>query len=496
MTVFSLGGEPAPDAPEIELRKLRKINKVLMDRVERDMDAHGGNAFSLFQTAITLEGRVSERTAELTRLTQRLMHEISEHRETERALLLAKAEAERANLGKTRFLAAASHDLHQPLNAARLFLGALADEVGEGRPCQLVERVEAALDTVSELIDALLDISKLDAGAWATVPTSFPIGPLLARLADEYGPQAEACGLALRVVPSAAVVRTDQALLARVLRNLVSNAIRYTGDGRVLIGCRHGATPDSISIEVWDTGIGIPEAKRARIFEEFQQLGLPPRRHEKGVGLGLAIVERIARLLALDLTLRSRVGHGSCFAVRVPRGTAAAGESFAAAPVPGGELEGLCIACIENEAEALQALGALLRSWGCCPVLASGLDAATAALVAEGRRPGLILADYRLDGESLGTGAIAALRERFGDDIPAVVVSSDRGALVQAEVEALGCGFLAKPLRPAKLRAVIGYVLGLAMGVRASAGRPAGARAGTPRWPGPAWTRPSSGGSR
>jgi two-component system, sensor histidine kinase len=456
--------KPAPDAVEGELRKLRKINRVLMDRVERDMDAHGGNAFSLFQTAITLEGRVSERTEELTRLTQRLMHEVSERRETENALLLAKAEAEQANLGKTRFLAAASHDLHQPLNAARLFLGALADEVVQGRPRQLVERVEAALDTVSELLDTLLDISKLDAGAWTTVPTSFPVAPLLALLADEYGPQADACGLALRVVQSGAVVHTDQTLLARVLRNLVSNAIRYTEAGRILIGCRQAGT-GHVRVEVWDTGIGIPEAKRAHIFEEFQQLGAPPRRHEKGFGLGLAIVDRIARLLALEVSVRSGVGHGSCFAVRVPRGVVGAPEAenpAARAPTPGGELEGLCIACVENDAQTLQAMEALLRSWGCRPVVAPGLGAGFSALATEGCRPDLILADYHLDDGLRGTDAVAALREQFGADIPAVIVSSDRAAAVQAEAEARGCGFLVKPLRPAKLRAVMGYVLGRA----------------------------------
>ena len=459
-------GEAAPEVLRHELRKLQKINQVLMDRVERDMDAHGGNAFSLFQTAITLEGWVSERTAELTRLTQRLMHEISQRRETEAALLRAKAEAEQANLGKTRFLAAVSHDLHQPLNAARLFLGALEDEVAEGRPRELVGRVEAALDTVSELLDALLDISKLDAGAWTTAPVSFPVAPLLARIADEYGPQAEACGLALRVVQSSAVVHTDRALLARVLRNLVSNAIRYTEAGRVVIGCRR-SPGDRVSIEVWDTGIGIPDAKRARIFEEFHQLGPPPRRGDKGVGLGLAIVDRIARLLSLDVEVRSRVGRGSCFSVRVPagdRGAVSSAKDLAPAPSPGGELDDLCVACVENDAPTLQAMEALLRSWGCHPVGASGFDAGLAALTAGGRRPDLILADYHLDGGMHGTDAVAELRKQFGDDIPAVVVSSDQSAALCAEVQALGCGFLAKPLRPAKLRAVIGYVLGQAEG--------------------------------
>ena len=223
---------------EAENRKLRKINQVLMDRVERAFDTQADNAFSLFQTAITLESKVSQRTAELSTLTQTLRREIFERREAEAALRIAKAEAEQANLSKTRFLLAASHDLHQPLNAARLFLGALADEVSGERPRELVERIEAALELVDDLLSALLDISRLDAGVWPVQPELFPLAPLLARLAREYRPQAQALGLAMRVVPSSLVVHTDRRLLERVMRNLISNAIRYTGSGRILVGCR------------------------------------------------------------------------------------------------------------------------------------------------------------------------------------------------------------------------------------------------------------------
>jgi signal transduction histidine kinase len=443
-----------PVALEAELRKLRRINQVLMDRIERDMDAQGSNAFSLFQAAITLEGRVAERTAELTRLTQRLMHEISVRTETERALLQAKAAAEQANLGKTRFLAAASHDLHQPLNAARLFLGTLADEVAAGRPRELVGRVETALDSVSELIGALLDISGLDAGSWAVRQTSFPIAPLLARLASEYAPQAAAHGLRLRMVPSSAVLRTDRALLARVMTNLISNAIRYTARGRILIGCR--ARGEQVRLEVWDTGIGIPPGQCARIFEEFQQVGTPPRPGEKGFGLGLAIVDRIARLLDLKVEVRSVPGRGSCFAVSAPRGGAAA-EAAAEAPCPGDELAGLRVACIENDPPTLAALAGLLRSWGCEARCATSVAAALAGW--DGEAPDLILADYHLDGLPTGTQAIAALRLRYARAIPALLLSADRAIAVLPDVAALDCGFLAKPLQPAKLRTTILFTL-------------------------------------
>lgn len=444
---------------EAELRKLRRINEVLMNRVERDMDAQGGTAFSLFQTAITLERRVFERTAELTRLTQRLMQEVSERCEAEAALQIAKAQAEQANLSKTRFLAAASHDLHQPLNAARLFLGALADEVGDGRPRALIGRIESALDSVTELLAALIDIGRLDTGAWPVAPSAFPIADVLAQLADEYAPQAAARGLALRVMPSRAVVRTDRMLLLRLLRNLLSNAIRYTPAGRVLVGCRRDG-PDAVRVEVWDTGTGIPEDKRAQIFEEFQRLQAPPGQHERGYGLGLAIVERIARLLSLPLVLRSRPGHGSCFAVTVGIGDGGADAAETEAPHAAGHaLAGLRIACLDNDAGTLDALEAVLRGWDCRTAVGTTTEALLAASIAADLVPDLIIVDYHLDDGARGTQAVAMLRARFGRTIPAVIVSGDRAPCLREEAAALGCGFLPKPVQPAKLRAMISYVL-------------------------------------
>jgi two-component system, sensor histidine kinase len=449
--------QPVADALENDLRKLRKINKVLMDRVERNMDSQGGNAFSLFQTAITLEGRVAERTDELTRLTHRLMHEIAQRRETEKALLLAKAEAEEANLGKTLFLAAASHDLHQPLDAARLFLGTLENEVSAGRSRDLVGRIETALDGVTELIDTLLDISKLDSGAWPVRPASFPVSSVLAHLADRYGPQAASCGLTMDVVSSSAFVHTDRALLQRALGNLVSNAVRYTATGHILIGCRRRG--ETVSVEVWDTGIGIPAAMRPYIFEEFRRVGTPPRGQEKGCGLGLAIVERIARLLGLEIDVRSRVGRGSCFALRVPRGSAdqaAPAQQIAPGPVPGKAFAGLRVSCIDSDPTAREALATLLGSWGCQTVAAADLKAALAGIA---RKPDLILADYNLGGDARGTDAVEALRQAYGRSIPAIVVCRDREAGLREAIKASGCGLLVRPISPAKLRAMMGYVL-------------------------------------
>jgi signal transduction histidine kinase len=451
--------EPAREELENELRKLRKINKVLMDRVERNMDAQLGNAFSLFQTAITLEGKVAERTDELTRLTQRLMHEIAQRRETEKALLVAKAEAEQAHLGKTLFLAAASHDLNQPLNAARLFLGALGDEVAAGRQQELVGRVGTALETVADLIAAVLDISKLDTGAWTVARTVFPVAPILARLADEYGPQAASCGLALHVVPSSVCLYTDRVLFQRAMSNLVSNAIRYTRNGHILLGCRrrHG----KISVEVWDTGIGIPESMRPYIFEEFRQVGVPPRAQDKGFGLGLAIVDRIVRLLGLEIDVRSRPGRGSCFAMRVPAGDPAEAvpEPEIARPSgPANAFAGLRVACIESNQRAREDLATLLRSWGCRPVIAAALEPALDCLASEPGGPDLIICD-----DQGGRQAVTELRRMFNRAIPAVIVCRERDGALRKEIEASGCGFLVKPLQPAKLRAIIGHILDQAL---------------------------------
>ena len=446
-------------ALEAELQKLRKINRVLMERVERDMDAQGGDGYSLFRTAITLEARVSERTAELSRLTHQLMHEVSQRRLAEKALLAAKAEAEQANLGKTRFLAAATHDLYQPLNAARLFLGALAEETQGPRARELLGRVDAALDTIDELLAALLDISRLDAGAWPVASANVAIGAMLLRLADEYRPQAHAAGLDLRVVPCSAVICTDRHLLERVLRNLISNAIRYTAEGRVLIGCRRRG--DRLSIEVWDSGLGIPEEKRSEIFEEFHRLGNAPRRDGKGLGLGLAIVDRIARLLDLRVELASVVGRGSRFAVSVARATSPdSAETPVAAPAPVGGVQGKCVLVIDNDAAALDAMQAVLESWGCRLVTSASPADGLRQLATLGTVPDCVVIDYHLDDDALGTEGVAALRRAFGDSLPALVISADHSAELRAGMKALGQAFLTKPINPARLRAMMSYLLG------------------------------------
>jgi signal transduction histidine kinase len=456
------GGEPVRAtsrvaALEDEIRKLRIINGVLMERVEREMDPQVDTAFSRMYQAIALESSVSKRTEALTEITRRLMHEINERREAEAALQEAKAVAERANIGKTSFLAAASHDLNQPLNAARLFLGALQQDLPPGRLTELTERIDAALETMDHLLTALMDISKLDAGFWQAEFADTELQPLLAALHAEFEPQASANGLALRLVPTTAVVRTDRHLLERVLRNFIGNAIRYTRSGRILLGCRH--RHGALRIDVIDTGIGIPKAKWAAIFEEFHQLGNNPRRDEKGVGLGLAIVDRVAKLLGAPVDIDSVPGRGSRFSISVPLGCADAVQKEAAAvqAVPGRADFGTCeVLVIDNDPQVLEGMQSLLHSWNCRVKRAGGI---AEALEAAERAPDIVIADYHLDGGTYGTDAIAAVRARFGGGIPSLLITSDTSARLRAELRAAGHVVLTKPLAPSRLRALMSHLL-------------------------------------
>ena len=258
----------------------------------------------------TLERRVRERTGELTRLNT--------------ALERAKAEADDANVSKTRFIAAASHDILQPLNAARLYVTGLIERQRAGEDAELVRNVDASLEAVEEIFAALLDISRLDTGAMKPEMADFRIDELMQRLEVEYAPLAREKRLDLVFVPCSATVRSDRALLRRLLQNLVSNAIKYTPAGRVLVGCRRRGS--CLRIDVCDTGIGIPQAKRRAVFKEFHRLDQGAR-VARGVGLGLSIVERIARVLGCEVALKSNMGRGSRFSVEVPRATAALAQS-------------------------------------------------------------------------------------------------------------------------------------------------------------------------
>ena len=395
-------------------------------------------AEALERANATLERRVRERTGELTRLNAELER--------------AKAEADDANVSKTRFVAAASHDILQPLNAARLYVTSLIERQRAGEDGDLVRNIDASLEAVEEIFAALLDISRLDTGAMTAEITEFRIDELLTRLEVEFAPLAREKGLGLVFMPCSLTVRSDRRLLRRLLQNLVSNAIKYTAKGTVLVGCRRRGA--RLRIDVYDTGIGIPHSKRRAVFREFHRLDQGAR-VARGVGLGLSIVERIARVLGSEVTLKSSVGNGSRFSVEVARAVAAlAKPGPQTAARTGGRLAGTAVLCIDNDPGILDGMQTLLDGWGCRVLKAAGLAEALAAIARSGLEPDGLLVDYHLDGGN-GLGVIAELRARYGRDLPAILVTADRSADVREEARSAGVHILNKPLKPASLRALM-----------------------------------------
>jgi len=383
----------------------------------------------------TLERRVRERTRELTRLNAELER--------------AKAEADDANVSKTRFIAAASHDVLQPLNAARLYVASLLERPHKAADSDLVHNIDASLEAVEEIFAALLDISRLDTGAMKPEMAEFRIDELLQRLEVEFAPLAQERGLELVFVPCSLGVRSDRRLLGRLLQNLVSNAIKYTPAGRVLVGCRRRGA--GLRIEVYDTGIGIPQAKRRAVFKEFHRLDQGAR-VARGVGLGLSIVERIARVLDCEVMLKSTVGRGSCFSIEVPRALVAA-EKLALRVAPG-RLAGTIALCIDNEQTILDGMETLLGGWGCQVLTAANLAEGLAAIRGSGLQPDGLLVDYHLDGDD-GLVAIAELRRSLDRDLAAILITADHSLDVREKARGAGVHVLNKPVKPASLRALI-----------------------------------------
>lgn len=391
------------------------------------------------EAAEALERRVRERTHELTRLNAELAR--------------AKADADDANISKTRFIAAASHDILQPLNAARLYVTSLVERQGAGEDARLVGNIDASLDAVEEILGALLDISRLDTGAMRPEITSFRIDDVLRQLDVEFAPLAREKGLDLTFVPSSAVVKSDRRLLRRLLQNLVSNAIKYTPQGRVLVGCRR--RNDRLRIDVYDTGLGIPDTQTKNIFREFHRLD-EGARIARGLGLGLSIVERITRVLDHPLDLRSTSGQGSRFSVEVPVSTAA--SSVPIQPdmprIDPVRLDGLSVLCIDNDPQILDGMEALLGGWGCRVLKAVDLTSAMTAIRDAGIGLSGLLVDYHL-GEENGIDLIVELRRELGDDFPAILITADRTRRVRDEARRREVPVLNKPVKPAALRALL-----------------------------------------
>ena len=386
----------------------------------------------------SLEQRVRTRTVELTRVNDELAQ--------------AQMLAEEANLGKTRFLAAVGHDILQPLNAARLYCASLAERSGDGPAGESAANIESALESVETILGAVLDISRLDTGAMKAAETAFRLDGLLRQIATDFQPLAAAKKLELVMVPSSLTVRTDRGLFRRLVQNLVSNAVKYTRSGRVLVGVRRRG--ELAEIQVIDTGIGIPPDKLNTVFREFTRLEEAVREAE-GLGLGLSIVDRIARVLRLEIRLSSLQGRGTRFSVLIPVTEAQAlpANQETRPTVPKTTvLDGLSVLCIDNDARILDGMRQLLEGWGCNVSTSSGSRGLAAR--APGQAPDIILADYHLDGET-GLDLIRALRNRYGASTPAVLVTADRTNEVRAAAEMMDVQVVNKPLKPAVLRAIM-----------------------------------------
>lgn len=423
-TVLEIRGNPLPDGGFVTSYA--------------DITSYKNTARELRSLADALEHRVAERTRDLDE---------------------ARREAERANRYKSRFVASAVHDLLQPLNAARMFVSVLRGKL-HGDALQLSEHVDGALAAQDAILNSLLDISRLESGTLQTRVHAFALSPLLGTLAREFGIAAEGRGLQLDWVDTRAVVVSDEALLRRILQNFLSNALRYTRRGRVLIGCRR--VGGQLRIEVHDQGPGIPESLQGEIFEEFRRLddGVD---QERGAGLGLAIVERIGRLLGHRIRLRSRLGRGSVFAVDVPLGAAADVPLPATLPVPNAEpgddspLRGCRVWSIDDDPRVCAATRALLERWGCAVELADGPQAAL-EIASAFNPPQLLLLDVRM-GQWHGPALYEALCTLWRARPPVILVTAERDDALKAQATANGWGFLSKPVRPPALRALMTQLL-------------------------------------
>jgi signal transduction histidine kinase/CheY-like chemotaxis protein len=365
----------------------------------------------------------------------------------------ARLEAENANLSKTRFLAAASHDLRQPLHALGLFSAALQARTREPEDKRLAQNISISVEALEKQFNALLDISKLDAGVIKPVTADFALGPLIERMRLEYEGAAQAQGVALRTVPCSLVVASDPMFVERILRNLVSNAVRYTERGRILVGCRRRG--GQALVQVWDTGIGIPAEHVDKIWEEFYQVGNPERDRQKGLGLGLATAKRLVRLIDSRIEVRSAPGRGTVFSFALPLGRAKPVAPLRPAPedaVPADSLAGKLVVAIDDERSVREGMEAVLGLWKCDVLAAGSLEEALDRLPDFGRYPDVLLVDYRLREGVTGVDVIKRIRRELGIDVPALLISGTTLPESLVEIEAAGFDLLYKPVTAELLR--------------------------------------------
>jgi len=432
---------------------------------------YAGLIFVVFVVRMLID-RFARTTQQLevmnTELGQRVATQTAELHDAVEKMREARDAAEAADHAKTRFLAAASHDLRQPAHALALYMAALRSERLEPTQADLVERMSGSLSALETMFNMLLDVSRIDAGALTPVGTTFAIEPMLRQLAEEFAPQAEAQGLRLALrLPSAtaatpAFAHSDRLLVERIVRNLLANAVKYTFRGGVLLACRRRSTwpansaaapaPAHWRIEVWDTGVGLGEADKQRVFEEFFQVDNPSRDRAKGLGLGLSIVHRLVKLLGLHLILYSRLGRGTCFTLYLPQASSSGAAAVERSPVaPASSVAGLTVGVIEDDIEVRDAMRILLQRWGCRVV--EGADADDLELHVNEADclilPEAILVDQRLGAGKTGPEEAGLLFERWGTEIPMLVVTGESDL---ALIKAAGHACLAKPISPTLLR--------------------------------------------
>ncbi|MDD3354996.1 ATP-binding protein [Zoogloea sp.] len=406
------------------------------------VQVEGGKSLQILAAGVNdMADKLSASREELERRVDAATRELKEKKE----------EAERANQAKTRFLAAASHDLRQPMHALGLFVAELVQKSHASDTRKLVEQIAISAETMENLLDSLLDISRLDAGVLDRQIKPFALQPLLDRIEEDHRRDAELRGLRLRMRPSSLWADSDPLLLERILNNLITNALRYAPGGTVLVACRKRGR--KVRIEVRDNGPGIaPEAQKA-IFQEFVQLDNPERNRAKGLGLGLAIVRRLTTLLQHDLTLCSAPGQGALFAVELP--AAAAGVLLEGSPPPASHaLHGLQVLLVDDDALAVASTTSLLESWGCQVTSTSNADVALDVLPA-GWLPDIMICDHRMDLSGAGHLVVIRLRQHFNRPIPAIILSGDTSPEITRGAQQAGIPLLHKPVRPARLRALL-----------------------------------------
>lgn len=387
------------------------------------------------------------------------VQDITDHCRLEENLLEARIEAERSNRARSRFFAVANHDLRQPLAALSLFVGALENRLKDPTSRDILRAMNTALATIKNLVDAHLDIARIDAGTLRVEPVGHSVNGLLTRMALEFAGPARQKGLTLHVAPCSAVIRSDRDLLERILRNLLSNAVRYTSSGRILLGCRRQG--GRLRIEVWDTGPGIPADQLDIIFEEFYRGNTPSTSESAGFGLGLSIVDRLSRLLDHSLSVRSREGKGSVFAITVPmEGEAEIRAEPAHAPARPNDAGRPRVLVIEDDVIVLQALELLLDQWGCDVTAASGYDEAVEGVTAQADPPDLVIADFRLSGPASGIVAIRQIAKMLGADLPGLIITGDTDPRCLKEARLSGYPLLHKPVSALALRAAVASLLG------------------------------------